>query len=190
MQPVRYSIYTPDADPDPGAPNPVGDLGLVASPGGELLRVDFLRKHRSIPHWTDALAADDLEASREDAALEPVVVQLAEYFAGERQRFELELAPEGGEFESAVWRRLMEIPWGVTRTYGEIADILGDGSAARAVGSAVGHNPIPIIIPCHRVIGADGWLVGYGGGLETKEWLLIHEGALLCPLPKAKPRRD
>lgn len=179
MQPVRYSIYSPDADS-----NPVGELGLVAGPGGELLRVDFLRKYRSIPHWTDALAARDLEPSRNDTALEPAVAQLEQYFAGERQQFELDLAPQGGEFESGVWRRLTEIPWGTTRTYGEVAHDLGDDSAARAVGSAVGHNPIPIVIPCHRVIGADGSLVGYGGGLEVKEWLLVHEGALLCPLPR------
>lgn len=182
MQPVRYSIFSLDDDS-----NPVGDLGLVAGLGGELLRIDFLRKYGSIPHWTDALAEQDLEPKRDQAALEPVADQLLQYFAGDRQRFDLDLAPRGGEFDSAVWRRLMEIPWGATRTYGEVADALGDGSAARAVGSAVGHNPIPIVIPCHRVIGADGSLVGYGGGLEVKEWLLVHEGALLCPLPRPSP---
>lgn len=185
MQPVLHSIYSPDIDA-----NPVGDLGLVAGLGGELLRIDFLRKHRSIPHWTDALAARDLEPSRDDVALEPVRDQLAQYFVGERKTFDLDLAPAGGAFESSVWNQLQCVPWGSTWTYGQLADAVGEEAVPRAVGGAVGRNPIPIVIPCHRVIGADGSLVGYGGGLEVKEWLLLHEGSLLCPLPKGTSGSD
>ena len=179
MRPVSYSIWSP-----PGGWDVVGDLGLVASANGELLRVDFLHAWSSIPHWADSLAAQELEPRRNDIGLEPVAAQLSEYFAGDRREFELDLQVEGEDFESKVWSRLLEIPYGVTWSYGQLADAIDDPDAARAVGAAVGRNPIPIIIPCHRIIGADGSLVGYGGGLEIKERLLLHEGALLCPLPK------
>ncbi len=179
MRPVSYAIWSP-----PDAWSTLGDLGLVATPAGELLRVDFLRSWSSIPHWTDSLAAMNFEPRRDDAVLEPAAAQLSEYFTGERREFDLDLAAEGGGFETRVWRRLLEIPYGVTWSYGRLADAVDDPDAARAVGAAVGHNPIPIVIPCHRVIGADGSLVGYGGGLDIKERLLLHEGALLCPLPK------
>lgn len=102
--------------------------------------------------------------------------QLDEYFAGQRQRFELELAPEGSPFQQEVWRYLLQIPLGQTRSYGEVAKALGQPGAARAVGRANATNPIPIVIPCHRVIGSDGTLTGFGGGLPTKRELLRHEG--------------
>ncbi len=106
--------------------------------------------------------------------------QLAAYFRGELRVFDLPLAPSGSSFEQAVWRHLLTIPDGQTTTYGEIAVALGRGpAAARAVGAANAKNPIVIIIPCHRVIGRNGKLVGYGGGLWRKRWLLQHEGALL-----------
>jgi methylated-DNA-[protein]-cysteine S-methyltransferase len=102
--------------------------------------------------------------------------QLAAYFAGERKAFDLPLAPEGTAFQRAVWRALGEIPFGETRSYAEIAKGIGRPSASRAVGAANGRNPVAIIVPCHRVVGADGSLTGYAGGLACKEWLLRHEG--------------
>jgi methylated-DNA-[protein]-cysteine S-methyltransferase len=104
--------------------------------------------------------------------------QLAEYFAGSRTEFDLALAPTGSPFQLAVWAELARIPYGVTVSYGEVATAIGKSLlASRAVGLANGRNPISIIVPCHRVIGADGSLTGYGGGLDRKEWLLRHEGA-------------
>ena len=101
--------------------------------------------------------------------------QLEEYFAGKRRNFDLPLAPKGTEFQQKVWKVLMEIPYGETRTYGEIAAAIGNPKAARAVGMANNKNPIGIIIPCHRVVGANGKLVGYAGGMEKKEFLLELE---------------
>ena len=104
------------------------------------------------------------------------VRQLEEYFAGTCTEFTVELAPQGTPFERRVWAHLLDIPFGETRSYMQLAEALGDPKTIRAVGRANGHNPIPIIVPCHRVIGSDGGLVGYGGGLWRKEWLLGHEG--------------
>ena len=101
--------------------------------------------------------------------------QLNEYFAGTRLQFELELDPEGTPFQKKVWQRLVQVPYGQTKSYRDIALELGSVLATRAVGPANGKNPIPIIIPCHRIIGSDGKLVGYAGGLERKKWLLLHE---------------
>jgi len=101
--------------------------------------------------------------------------QLEEYFAGKRKKFDLPLAPKGTEFQKKVWKALTEIPYGETRTYGEIAAAVGNPKAARAVGMANNKNPIGIIVPCHRVVGANGKLVGYAGGMEKKEWLLKLE---------------
>ena len=101
--------------------------------------------------------------------------QIDEYFEGKRKEFYLNLAPRGTEFQRLVWRQLEKIPFGAVVSYGEIASILGKPKACRAVGSANGKNPIAIIIPCHRVIGSDGSLTGYGGGLWRKEWLIAHE---------------
>ncbi|HEV8146647.1 MAG TPA: methylated-DNA--[protein]-cysteine S-methyltransferase [Bryobacteraceae bacterium] len=105
------------------------------------------------------------------------VRQLREYFAGERIDFDLPLAPEGTAFQRGVWKRLEEIPYGETISYGELAKRVGNPKASRAVGAANGQNPIPIVIPCHRVIGANGKLTGFGGGLPTKEKLLNLEKA-------------
>lgn len=102
--------------------------------------------------------------------------QLGEYFAGERRRFDLPLAPEGTPFQRAVWSELARIPFGETRSYGEVARALGKPGASRAVGRANGANPIPIVVPCHRVVGSDGSLTGFGGGLEAKAALLALEG--------------
>jgi methylated-DNA-[protein]-cysteine S-methyltransferase len=102
--------------------------------------------------------------------------QMDEYFEGSRKEFQLPLAPEGTDFQKRVWSELLNIPYGATCSYLDVARALGDANAIRAVGAANGRNPISIIIPCHRVIGADGSLTGYGGGLWRKEWLLRHEG--------------
>ena len=102
-------------------------------------------------------------------------MQLDEYFRGERKTVALPLAPKGTDFQKKVWNALQEIPYGETRTYGEIAAAVGNPKAARAVGMANNKNPIGIIIPCHRVVGADGKLVGYAGGMDKKEWLLQLE---------------
>lgn len=105
--------------------------------------------------------------------------QLDAYFAGRLKAFSLPLAPAGTEFQKKVWKLLQEIPYGVTRTYGEIAALSGDSKACRAVGMANNRNPLPILIPCHRVVGANGSLVGYGGGLDIKLRLLQLEGIWL-----------
>jgi methylated-DNA-[protein]-cysteine S-methyltransferase len=118
--------------------------------------------------------------------------QLAEYFAGTRRVFDLPLAPRGTAFQVMVWRALVKIPFAETRSYGEIARAVGRPAASRAVGAANGRNPIAIIVPCHRVIGSNGDLTGYGGGLPIKRWLLDHEcptGQLALAGPPAKAAR-
>ena len=108
-------------------------------------------------------------------ACSEVVSQLTEYLDGRRRRFDLTLAPEGTPFQERVWRALLDIPYGATISYAQLAARIGQPTASRAVGLANGSNPLPIVIPCHRVIGANGTLTGYGGGLPLKEWLLRHE---------------
>jgi methylated-DNA-[protein]-cysteine S-methyltransferase len=121
----------------------------------------------------------DSEATQNPAALENVRRQVAEYSAGKRQLFEFELLPEGPEFDRQVWKALSDIPFGHTTSYGAIAKAVGQPGAARAVGAANGANPIALIVPCHRVIGSDGSLTGFGGGLPLKRKLLEHE-ARVC----------
>jgi methylated-DNA-[protein]-cysteine S-methyltransferase len=124
-----------------------------------------------------------VEEQRADAETndlcDEAVRQLTEYFQGSRQNFDIPLALEGTEFQKCVWSELMKIPFGQTISYGDIARALGKPSAVRAVGAANGSNPISIVVPCHRVVGNNGGLTGYGGGLPRKEWLLRHEGGLL-----------
>ena len=117
---------------------------------------------------------------RDDAVLAPVTAQLREYFAGERLAFDLALCPAGSAFQQKVWMALRDIPYGRTTSYGEIATELGQPTASRAVGLANGRNPLAVIVPCHRVIGANGALTGFGGGLERKRWLLEHERRVLA----------
>ena len=112
---------------------------------------------------------------RDDAAFADVARQLAEYFAAERTGFELELRAEGNDLQRGVWELMIRIPYGETRSYGDLARDLGDRTLALAVGTACGRNPLPIVIPCHRVVGADGSLVGFGGGLPRKRFLLDLE---------------
>jgi len=149
--------------------SPIGPLLLVQ---GE----DGLRGLHMTPH--EGRSGIEAGWRREDAALADVCAQLDAYFAGELQDFELPLAPQGTDFQHLVWRGLREIPYGETCSYGELAERIGAPGAARAVGLANGSNPIAVIIPCHRVIGADGSLTGYGGGLDRKRTLLALEGAL------------
>jgi methylated-DNA-[protein]-cysteine S-methyltransferase len=116
-----------------------------------------------------------------------VADQLAAYFAGSLTEFDVPLAPRGTSFQLAVWAELMRIPYGVTASYGGVAAALGKSPlASRAVGLANGSNPISIIVPCHRVIGADGSLTGYGWGVDRKEWLLRHEGAAFGPTSRKR----
>jgi methylated-DNA-[protein]-cysteine S-methyltransferase len=119
----------------------------------------------------------DVGAVHDEHAIAQVRKQVEEYSRGVRTEFELELAPVGTEFQRAVWSALLEIPFGETRSYGDIARAIGQPKAARGVGSANHANPIGLIVPCHRVIGADGSLTGYGGGLPLKQALLAHEAA-------------
>lgn len=121
----------------------------------------------------------DMDAWTEDPSASPLpqaVQQLQEYFSGKRREFDLPLRLHGTAFQQRVWQSLTEIPYGETLSYGQLARRIGKPSASRAVGLANGRNPISILVPCHRVIGADGSLTGYGGGLERKRWLLAHEG--------------
>ncbi|SDF32658.1 methylated-DNA--[protein]-cysteine S-methyltransferase [Terriglobus roseus] len=158
-------------------PSPVGVLKLVASDAGLVAVL-----------WPeDNPKRVRLEEAREDAShpvLKKAVVQLEEYFAGQRTEFDLPLDARGTEFQKLVWEQLLAIPYGKTRSYGEIAMRLGRPTASRAVGAANGRNPLSIVVPCHRVIGTSGALTGFAGGLETKRVLLELEGA---SMPRQKP---
>ncbi len=120
-------------------------------------------------------AEDGVEDSKSELLLR-AMRQLEEYFEGRRREFDLPLRLHGTVFQRRVWDALLEIPYGATWSYGELARRIANPSASRAVGLANGRNPLSILVPCHRVIGADGSLTGYGGGLERKRWLLAHEG--------------
>ena len=125
--------------------------------------------------YVTVLETDEPESEIIPEVLEDAVYQLSEYFEGKRQNFDLLLNPEGTEFQKKVWPALLEIPFGKTISYLELSKNLGDVKAIRAVASANGKNPLWVIIPCHRVIGSDGSLTGYSGGLHRKKWLLNHE---------------
>jgi methylated-DNA-[protein]-cysteine S-methyltransferase len=147
--------------------SPIGRLRLLAEDGA-LVGV-YMEEHAHAP-----AAAADVAAGREPV-IDEAARQLAAWFAGERTAFDLPLRPRGTPFQLAVWEALREIPYGETRSYGEIAARLGRPAAVRAVGAANGRNPISIVVPCHRVVGAGGALTGYAGGVERKRWLLGHE---------------
>jgi methylated-DNA-[protein]-cysteine S-methyltransferase len=136
--------------------------------------------HFRVSEPVDGERNDSSPVARETAR------QLEAYFAGRLRRFDLKLDLQGTPFQKRVWRELEGIPYGETRSYSQIADAIGSPKAVRAVGAANGANPIPIVIPCHRVIGAGGKLVGYGGGLPLKKRLLTLEGALAMPLNYAE----
>jgi methylated-DNA-[protein]-cysteine S-methyltransferase len=146
--------------------SPIGTLTLVADDSG-LRQINFAKNGR--PSELDPGWHEDASALRES------IRQLRAYFAGEIETFDLQLAPAGTPFQLKVWDELLTIPYGKTVSYGELAKRIGNPNASRAVGLANGSNPIPIIIPCHRVIGSNGKLTGYGGGLPIKEKLLALE---------------
>ena len=150
--------------------SPVGPLLLAAADDG-LRAIEFHASRHPVPRDPDWREGDHplLQRTRE---------QLGEYFAGERRTFDLPLAPRGTEFQRQTWQALATIPYGSTISYAQLASRVQRPKAMRAVGSANGRNPLPIVLPCHRVIGADGSLTGFGGGLPTKQYLLELEGAL------------
>jgi methylated-DNA-[protein]-cysteine S-methyltransferase len=141
--------------------SPIGIIEIIGTEEGVTV-VNFVRRR---PRG----------ATRPHPSLRAAVAQIDEYFCGKRKEFSLVLRLEGTEFQKKAWQQLVRIPYGKTATYAEVATVIGRPEAVRAVGQANHRNPISIIIPCHRVIGSDGRLVGYGGGLWRKEWLLAHE---------------
>jgi O-6-methylguanine DNA methyltransferase len=154
--------------------SPVGPLTLAVGRDGALVYLGFGQRD-SRDRLLDVLEPLAPVLDPDPAALEPARRQLEEYFQGRRRSFELPLAPRGTPFQLRVWAELRRIPYGQTLSYGELARRLGDPGLSRAVGAANGANPISIIVPCHRVIGANGSLVGYGGGLPIKKALLEFE---------------
>lgn len=142
---------------------PIGHLRIIANEA-YITQIQFSKEYFKVDLMPDHLKT--------------CVLQLDEYFKGERKVFTVSVNPDGTEFQGRVWNILMKIPYGKTISYIELARQLGDEKAVRAIGTANGQNPIPIIIPCHRVIGNDGSLTGYAGGLLRKQWLLEHEGAI------------
>jgi methylated-DNA-[protein]-cysteine S-methyltransferase len=167
--------------------SPVGPLTLVCSDG--VLSGLYLHEQRHRP-------AQDTFGTRDGRGFAQVVEQLAGYFRGELTAFDLPLRMTGSPFQQRVWAELRRVPYGQTRSYGQLALTIGSPTASRAVGLANGRNPISIIVPCHRIVGSTGRLTGYGGGLQRKQQLLDHERApgqpqLLQadPVPSSRPSR-
>ncbi|TYT25321.1 methylated-DNA--[protein]-cysteine S-methyltransferase [Luteimonas viscosa] len=150
--------------------SPVGPLFLAADDAG-LRAIEFRDNRHPVRRGDDWQEGDN-------AVLRMARHQLGEYFAGTRRTFDLPLSPHGTDFQRNVWTTLATIPYGETVSYAQLAARVGRPGASRAVGAANGRNPLPIVLPCHRVIGADGALTGFGGGLPTKQYLLKLEGAL------------
>ena len=142
-------------------PSPIGGVRVTVDAHGAVVAVAFVD--------------DELAGSNEPGPAAEAARQLEEYFCGTRRDFDLLLAPEGTGFERRVWAELVRIPYGATESYGAIAQRLGDAALGRAVGAANARNPIAVVVPCHRVVGAAGDLTGYAGGLWRKRWLLAHE---------------
>ena len=162
---IRYSTFD--------APGDVGALTILAR-GDALVGLRFAKHRHEAWAIDDAWARDD-----DDALIVDARSQVTAYFAGARRAFDLPLAPVGTAFQQRVWAALREIPFGETISYGTLARRIGNADASRAVGLANGRNPIALVIPCHRVIGANGSLTGFGGGVDVKHALMRHEGALL-----------
>lgn len=172
MRPANRNSLPASASAVRRVPGPLGELVVAASRDG-LVGIWF----------ADRIETGDAghgpgDDPRAEAVAEATASQLIEYFAGDRKAFDVPLVFEGTGFQREVWRELARIGFGETSSYGEVAERIGRPKAVRAVGLAVGANPITIIVPCHRVVGADGSLTGFGGGLDRKRWLLGHEGAL------------
>jgi methylated-DNA-[protein]-cysteine S-methyltransferase len=152
--------------------SPIGQLLLVGT-DGVLEELHFANSPGQ-----EKIFGDRLNYQYDEAGFTKVIQQLSEYFAGKRQVFDLKISPRGTAFQQSIWQELRKIPFGKTESYGEIARRVGSPKASRAVGMANSKNPIPIIVPCHRVIGKDGSLTGFGGGLEVKKQLLkLEDGA-------------
>jgi methylated-DNA-[protein]-cysteine S-methyltransferase len=149
---------------------PIGKLLLAGDQKG-VHRITFPTKGN--PHEAALPEPGWIESTR--GPLKEAVRQLKEYFKGDRTEFDLPLAPEGTQFQKSVWRNLCDIPYGETISYGELARRVGNPKASRAVGAANGSNPLPIVVPCHRVIGSSGKMTGFGGGIPVKEALLALE---------------
>jgi len=148
---------------------PIGPLQCGVNEPGEVVFINFVAGR----------GAKDLPGAVADPRrLQRLTIQLREFFDGSRTEFDLPLSPRGTEFQKQVWSVLRRIPFGSTRSYQEIATTIGRPAATRAVGAANGSNPIPIVVPCHRVIGSNGSLTGFGGGLPVKRWLLEHEAGI------------
>lgn len=170
--------------------SPLGPIFIGGSVAG-LHRIDFIDGpggRRSDARCLALLAEEAGGAPRRDAvAAARAAQQLAEYFTGNRFEFDLPLVPRGTAFQLAVWRALLDIAYGETASYGAIARAVGRPDASRAVGAATGRNPLSLVVPCHRVVGADGTLTGYGGGLDRKAWLLDFEAQALRALRRDVP---
>jgi methylated-DNA-[protein]-cysteine S-methyltransferase len=154
---------------------PIGPLTVVATDTA-VVEIRLPTPDPGVRHVSDIWSD---QSGDQSGVLGRAVRQLEEYFAGVRTDFDLPLAPTGTPFQRAAWDVLRTIPYGATMTYGEQARRLGDPNKSRAVGAANGRNPIPVVVPCHRVVGSDGRLTGYAGGLDTKAWLLDHEQRVL-----------
>lgn len=152
---------------------PIGVLHIVATPKG-VAQIDFVSAKRG--RGRSGKASDTESAKRARTHIANAIRQIREYFSGRRKDFDLPLDLHGTPNQQMVWQGLLEIPFGKTVSYGELADHIGSPRAARAVGTACGRNPVPVIVPCHRVIGSTGGLHGYGGGLWRKKFLLELEG--------------
>ncbi|PRP90734.1 Methylated-DNA--protein-cysteine methyltransferase [Enhygromyxa salina] len=173
-------------------PSPIGRLRLVASsralvglyfgdplPDSEPRSDPLAARGPQVPGEGPDHGPEPYPEAHEHALLDRAAAQLREYFAGTRRSFDVPVSPRGTEFQRAVWTALADIEYGQTRSYGELAAVIGRPSAARAVGAANGRNPLSLVLPCHRVIGSGGALTGYAGGLERKRWLLAHERGVL-----------
>ena len=172
-------------------PHPVEHLRRIESPIGRIEIVGDGAAITALSIERDGALPHDGEPERSDSVLERAARQLEEYFAGERRDFDLPVSLAGTAFQLAVWERLALLGWGEVVSYGELGQAIGRATAGRAVGGAVGANPVPIIVPCHRVLGADGRITGYSGGqgVPTKSWLLGHEG-IPHTVPPAGPRPE
>jgi O-6-methylguanine DNA methyltransferase len=178
---VRYALLRTVLDP----------LLAVAGPDG-LVRLDFMPRAWEYHTRAHAVCRDlfpDAEIHEEAAAFDELRGQLAEYFTGRRDEFDIALDLRGTPFQLRVWTQLLKIPYGKLRTYGQIAQTLRKPQATRAVGQAAGHNPLPLLVPCHRVVGKGGSLVGFAGGISTKARLLRLEGHSLGDQAKIEEPR-
>ncbi len=187
--------------PDPTGPAIPAALQRLESPLGRIEVTSDGSAVVSLAIERDGMLPHDEVEERPDAVTELAVTQLREYFAGERHDFEVPVSLAGTAFQLSVWDRLAALPWGEVISYGELGRATGRATAGRAVGGAVGANPVPIIVPCHRVLGASGVITGYsaGAGIPTKAWLLEPEGiphrvpapaphtAVMLDLPDAEP---